>query len=359
MTEYLGSQKVNRSAYAVKEATPTTIYLGVCPRDNRPVRFEMPADLGKSVELPCFAGCTLPVRCERLYAVETHLECDGSCMGARGPFCSCGCGGINHGAHWSKGALLDHRELVESEIEKYRAEQVKIAVKREARREARARQARRSFEDWAAQNAEAIGWLMTSDPEAERSGFVADMIRKLRRAEILSPNMLAAVLKIHAERAARAEQDAARDRERAERDARRATKPGSGDQSQLVPGVYRLGADVFVVKGNKPYLSWRKHDPQGPRPQDARLYAKRLAESAPRVTEAGTEIPFELVYAPGVIYDLALSDRMPLAEAEELATRYAACIVCGTTLKAAKSVRRLIGPVCRKYFGDVTQSEAA
>ena len=81
-------------------------------------------------------------------------------------------------------------------------------------------------------------------------------------------------------------------------------------------------------------------------------------ESAPRVTEAGTEIPFELVYAPGVIYDLALSDRMPLSEAEELSTRYAACIVCGARLKAAKSVRSLIGPVCKKYFGEVT-GEAA
>jgi hypothetical protein len=142
------------------------------------------------------------------------------------------------------------------------------------------------------------------------------------------------------------------------REARRAAKPGSGDQSQLVPGVYRLGPDVFVVKGNKSYLAWRKNDPQGPRPSDARLYAKRLAESAPRITEAGTEIPFSLEYAPGVIHDLALSDRMPLAEAEELATRYASCIVCGSRLKAAKSVKSLIGPVCRRYFGPVT-GEAA
>ena len=125
-----------------------------------------------------------------------------------------------------------------------------------------------------------------------------------------------------------------------------------------MPGVYRLGTDVYVVKGNQTYLSWRKHDPASPRPQDARLYAKRLVESAPRVTEAGTEIPFELVYAPGVIYDLAPSDRMPLSEAEELSTRYAACIVCGARLKAAKSVRSLIGPVCKKYFGEVTREAA-
>ena len=56
MTEYLGAQRVNRSAYAVKEATALTIYLGVCERDNRPVRFEMPLDLGPSAEILCFAG---------------------------------------------------------------------------------------------------------------------------------------------------------------------------------------------------------------------------------------------------------------------------------------------------------------
>ena len=113
-TEYLGAQRVLRSAHAVKSAAKTFVYLGVCERDNRPVRFEYPVDMGKTAMVPCFAGCTLPVRCERLYAVTTHLDCDGSCRGARSPFCSCGCGGINHGRVWGQGALLDSRELVES-----------------------------------------------------------------------------------------------------------------------------------------------------------------------------------------------------------------------------------------------------
>lgn len=373
MAEYLGAQQVNRSAYAVKEATALTIYLGVCERDNRPVRFEMPADLGATVELPCFAGCTLPVTCERLHAVTTHLECDGSCMSARGPICSCGCGGINHGKCWTKGALLDQREVVESALAKYRAEQVKIAQKREAKREAAARSERNAFDRWAADHQEVITALdpwyehKTDDawqPRHWGSHILVDFAIQTHggwngKPKALTDNQVALAVRIQGEIAATALRDA-------ERAVERPAKPGAGDQSALVPGVYRLGADVLLVKGNKIYLSWRKalaeaggYLGQAPRPADARLYAKRLVESAPRVTESGTEIPFELVYAPGVIYDLALSDRMPLAEAEELATRYAACIVCGRTLKAAKSVRNLIGPVCRTYFGDVTQSEAA
>jgi hypothetical protein len=301
-------------------------------------------------------------------------------MGARGPICNCGCGGINHGNTWTKGALLDQREVVESALAKYRAEQVKIAQRRKAKREAAARSERNAFDRWAADHQDVIKALdpwyehRTDDawqPRHWGAHILVDFAIQTHggwngKPKPLTDNKVTLANRILGEVAERARQDAERAAGRAERDAKRAAKPGAGDQSALVPGVYHLGADVFVVKGNKIYLSWRKALAEAggdlgqvPKPADARLYAKRLVESAPRVTEAGTEIPFELVYAPGVIYDLALSDRMALTEAEQLATRYAACIVCGTTLKAAKSVKRLIGPVCRKYFGDVTQSEAA
>jgi len=359
--EYLGAQRVLRSAHAVKSAAKTFVYLGVCEPDNRPVRFEYPVDMGKTAMVPCFAGCTLPVTCERLYAVTTHLDCDGSCRGARSPFCSCGCGGINHGRVWGQGALLDSRELVESEIQRYRDELVKIAERRQHRAEARAQRERAAFEEWAAQHAEDIGWLIGQDPDAEQSNFLSDMIRNLHNAKILSPNQLRIVLQIATERRERAEIAARAEAERAHRDAERAAKPGAGDQSQLVPGVYKLDGGIYVVKGNRDYISWRKwcrEHGECPRPAEARLYAKRLVESAPRITEAGTEIPFTLEYAKGVIYDLAVTDRMPLAEAEELSTRYAKCIVCERTLKAAKSVRASIGPVCIKMFGP-TLPEAA
>src|SRR5260370_17373792 len=65
MTEYLGAQKVNRSAYAVKEATALTSYHGICPRDNRPVKFEMPVALGPPAAIPCFPRRTLPATVQR------------------------------------------------------------------------------------------------------------------------------------------------------------------------------------------------------------------------------------------------------------------------------------------------------
>lgn len=101
-------------------------------------------------------------------------------------------------------------------------------------------------------------------------------------------------------------------------------------------GVYKHQGRIYVVRPS--------------RQNKGRVYACELVESAPRLTDAGTEIPFELVYRQGMIYELSGAERMPLAEAEQLATRYARCFVCGTPLKAADSVRRGIGPVCRKYF---------
>src|SRR5713101_4505956 len=71
---FLGSQRVCRSAHAEKTAMALTIYLGVCERDNRPVRFEYPLDMGPAAQIPC-PECTLPVAGERLHAVTTTLTC--------------------------------------------------------------------------------------------------------------------------------------------------------------------------------------------------------------------------------------------------------------------------------------------
>ena len=265
MTEFLGSQRVNRSAHAVKEATATTFYLGVCPRDDRPVRFDMSADLGPTVELPCFAGCTLPVKAERLHAVTTTLQCDGSCRSARGPVCSCGCGGINHANIWTRGALLDRREIVESEIAKYRAEQVKIAERREAKADARARAERSVFDAWAGGQRELITALdpwyehrtdYSWQPRHWGSHILVDFAIQTHggwngKPKPLSDKQVDLARRILGE-------IADKQRQEAERAAKRASKPGAGDQSALVPGVYRHGADVYVVKGNKIYAAWRK-----------------------------------------------------------------------------------------------------
>jgi hypothetical protein len=106
------------------------------------------------------------------------------------------------------------------------------------------------------------------------------------------------------------------------------------------PGVYELATgEVYVVKFNK---------------ERFRLYAKKLVESSERLTETGKVVDFDFVYEPGAIYRLRPEDQMGLERAKELLIRYGRCIVCGRTLKVAKSVERGLGPVCVKYFKGAT-----
>jgi len=100
-------------------------------------------------------------------------------------------------------------------------------------------------------------------------------------------------------------------------------------------GVFRKDGRVYVVKPNQ---------------EKTRFYAKEIVESPARMTESGLVVDFETVYRPGMVYDLAESDRWNLADARDFLTKFARCIVCGRHLKAAKSVSGAIGPVCAKYF---------
>lgn len=112
-----------------------------------------------------------------------------------------------------------------------------------------------------------------------------------------------------------------------------AAKKAPGPEAK--PGVYQLDGKIYVVKPNQ---------------AKTHTYAKELVASADHVTVAGTTIPFDLVYRPGVAKLLTEADRMPLADAEELMIKFGKCICCGRTLKAAQSVKQGIGPVCIKYF---------
>lgn len=111
------------------------------------------------------------------------------------------------------------------------------------------------------------------------------------------------------------------------------------------PGVYRRDGEVYIVKPNR---------------EKTKLYAKRLVElgeNAQRLAGDGSIIyGVEFEYAPGAIYKLSPEDRMPFEDAKALTARYAKCIVCGRGLKAAQSVERGIGPVCRIYFPDAEQT---
>jgi hypothetical protein len=107
------------------------------------------------------------------------------------------------------------------------------------------------------------------------------------------------------------------------------------------PGVYRHGDDVFLV-------TWTQDKDH--------LYAKRLVESAPRLTEQGERANCDFEYASGAVFDLLPSDKMPYEEAKRLTIRYGRCMVCGRKLEAAESVERGIGPYCKRFYGPAQES---
>lgn len=107
--------------------------------------------------------------------------------------------------------------------------------------------------------------------------------------------------------------------------------------ADLTPGVYELPTgEIYVVKKTRDGL---------------RLYAKKLVEiKGERLTHADTVVKIEFEYVSGAIRSIHLEHRMSVARAEELTLRYGRCLNCGRALKAARSVRAGIGPICIKSF---------
>lgn len=108
------------------------------------------------------------------------------------------------------------------------------------------------------------------------------------------------------------------------------------DCQTLRPGAYRRDDVVYIVRPNR---------------EKTRVYAKRMVViGGERLTEAGTVVNIEFEYEKGAIYDLRPEHRLSAEECEQLSLRYGKCIMCGRGLKAAKSVQRMIGPVCYGYI---------
>lgn len=104
----------------------------------------------------------------------------------------------------------------------------------------------------------------------------------------------------------------------------------------LTPGVYEVNGHVYTVKFNQ---------------SKTRLYALRLVEiNADRLAESGDVVQIEFEYDRGAVWAIKPEHRMPLERAEQLSLRYGKCLNCHRKLKAAKSVRAGIGPVCIKSF---------
>lgn len=103
------------------------------------------------------------------------------------------------------------------------------------------------------------------------------------------------------------------------------------------PGVYRRNGEVFVVQLNR---------------DKTNVYAKRLVQSADRVLDVDGEtiVKADFEYAPGALSTLRPEDQLTLEQAHEYLVRYTHCMICGRSLKAARSVIDTIGPVCRQMF---------
>lgn len=114
--------------------------------------------------------------------------------------------------------------------------------------------------------------------------------------------------------------------------------------SGLPVGVYRRNGEIFVVKFNRGKTN---------------KYVNKLVEltgSARRLNEPGEHVPIEFVYAPGMLAQLRPEDQMSLEDAKPFILKYGRCLFCGQGLRAAKSVERLVGPVCMKRYVTVRES---
>jgi len=117
-----------------------------------------------------------------------------------------------------------------------------------------------------------------------------------------------------------------------------------GGKPSATPGVYKKAGRVYIVRPTRTTAKLPA--------EQQRCLALELVGTpgkATRMTESGDEIPFDLEYRQGFVYELSQADRMSNADAEQLMVLYKHCL-CGRPLKAADSVRRGMGPVCAKRY---------
>jgi hypothetical protein len=100
------------------------------------------------------------------------------------------------------------------------------------------------------------------------------------------------------------------------------------------PGAFEYGGNLYIVKQNRAKTN---------------LYAQRVVEApSDRLNQKDEHVKIELEYERGAMAFLREEHRLGVERAKELTIRYGRCIVCGKTLKVAKSLERGIGPVCWK-----------
>ena len=210
-------------------ATATDRFMGKCKVCALPASVVIADAAGDKTTARC-ARCSATVTLKRLYAVKTQTTCNGKCMTAMGPSCSCSCGGENHGGRVNIVTTYSDAETLAA-IDAHHAKQ---DARRAAAAERAANRARVRFEEWTAGgNADVVEYLAGVDLDAA-SQFVFDMAKMARQYKPLSPRQADAVRRCaawDAERKANAAKRAA------ERQARAAAGVAAPSGKQTVTGT--------------------------------------------------------------------------------------------------------------------------
>lgn len=192
----------------ILSSNPTLAFLGECTTCVRPVRRTDPDVTGDTTTMAC-PECAKTVTVSRLYATRTMSECNGACMGAVGPYCSCGCAGTNHGRVWG-GQVFTELTLGDA-LARRRAEVAEAAAKRAKRAgAARAKLQLRidAFREDNPQVAEVLAQYRDSND------FIRSVAGQLDRDGYLSDRQIEAVIRFAENEAQHAARQAQRDAER-------------------------------------------------------------------------------------------------------------------------------------------------
>lgn len=172
----------------------TDRFIGKCAPCVLPVAVELPdADSDTmSVTVDC-RQCGDAVTLSRIYGTVTRDDCDGTCMGATGRLCGCGCGGKNHGKWF--GSTTTHGEVTAdyvAAVERYRTTTAKRAATTQARRarkeESRLEALAAAIEAFHADHAEILDAMYEC---REGDSILSDMLARFEREGALSPRTLA------------------------------------------------------------------------------------------------------------------------------------------------------------------------
>ena len=195
-TKDMGYRTIRRSLVAHDTARPTSIYLGTCEMHVRGVRYEGENASAVAGEPGWYrVWCPVPeggasghwIRAQRLMAVTTTTTCDGSCMGALGPICDCGCGGANHGRAWGQSATS---EQFEAAVTRLTAIRERTEARREQRRQSAQRRLRRDFAAWREDQDPKVLAHLDAYPADGTNGFLADLAGQLRSGRMLSERQM-------------------------------------------------------------------------------------------------------------------------------------------------------------------------